>query len=70
MPSTPTNSTPVARKRTAKSDAPILSRTDQEEAAMEAYTVKITRSKKAARDFLTRAGIIDSTGNLDKHYRS
>lgn len=60
---------PVARKRAAKAEAPALSRADQELAAMEAYIAKITSSKKEARGFLTRAGIIDKTGKLDKHYR-
>jgi len=70
MPTTLTKPTPVARKRAAKADVSMLSRADRELAAMEAYIVKITSSKKEARGFLTRAGIIDSTGKLDKHYRS
>lgn len=69
MTTTLTRATPVVRKRAAKLEAPALSRADQELAAMEAYIVKITSSKKEARGFLTRAGILDKNGQLDEHYR-
>lgn len=62
--------TRAARKPAVKIEAPARSRADLELEAMEAFIVKITSSKKEARGFLTRAGIIDSTGKLDKHYRS
>lgn len=70
MPTTLTKPTPVARKRTAKPDVSTLSRTDQELAAMEAYIVKITSSKKEAVGFLKRAGIVDKDGRLAKPYRA
>lgn len=70
MTNTLTKFTPLAHnKRAAKPEASVLSRADQELADMEAYIVKITSSKKEARAFLTGAGIIDKTGQLNKHYR-
>lgn len=37
--------------------------------AMERYIAMITKDRDSAHDFLTRAGIIDSNGNLSEQYR-
>lgn len=58
------------RKPAPKAEVVALSRADQELAAMQEYISKITSSKKEARGFLRRAGIIDAAGKLDKHYQS
>jgi hypothetical protein len=42
---------------------------DREIEVMRRFTKKITRSKKAAREFLIRGGFITKDGQLTKRYR-
>lgn len=52
----------------APTQQPLLSHAD-ELTAMERYIEMITQDRDSAHDFLTRAGIIDSNGNLSEQYR-